>query len=76
MKFPIRHLGKFKYHNRATITICLGVHITCHSFRHAYAKEEYDHRIAVGMTEKEARYEVSELIGHSRDDITRIYLVE
>ena len=53
-----------------------GVHITCHSFRHAYAKEEYDYRIVTGMTEKEARYGVSELIGHSSDDVTRIYLGE
>jgi integrase/recombinase XerD len=59
------------YHGRPN-----GVNITCHSFRHAYAKEEYDRRIAAGMTEKEARYEVSELIGHSRDDVTRIYLGE
>ncbi|MFC5772864.1 tyrosine-type recombinase/integrase [Ectobacillus antri] len=54
----------------------LGVHVTCHSFRHTYTKEEYDRRITAGMGERQARLEVSELIGHSREDVTRIYLAE
>lgn len=53
-----------------------GIEITTHSFRHAYAKEEYDRFIENGMSEKSARYEVSKLIGHSREDVTRIYLAE
>lgn len=53
-----------------------GVEITMHSFRHAYAKEQYDRFIQYGMSEKQARFEVSKLIGHSREDVTRIYLAE
>jgi site-specific recombinase XerD len=53
-----------------------GVEITMHSFRHAYAKEEYNRFIKNGMSEKQARFEVSKLIGHSREDVTRIYLAD
>lgn len=53
-----------------------GVHVTMHSFRHAYAKEQYDRFIAEGMNEKDARLATSKLIGHSREDVTRIYLGE
>lgn len=53
-----------------------GVEITMHSFRHAYAKEEFNHFIKNGMSEKQARFEVSKLIGHSREDVTRIYLAD
>ncbi|WP_100012301.1 tyrosine-type recombinase/integrase [Lentibacillus sediminis] len=53
-----------------------GVHITMHSFRHAYAKEQYDRFIALGMQVKDARLAVSKLIGHSREDVTKIYLGE
>lgn len=53
-----------------------GVHVTMHSFRHAYAKEQYDSFIAKGMEEKDARLATSKLLGHSREDVTRIYLGE
>lgn len=53
-----------------------GVNITFHSLRHSYAKEQYDRLISIGLSEKDARYQVSLLIGHSRDDVTRIYLGE
>lgn len=53
-----------------------GVEISMHSFRHAYAKEQYDHLIAAGVSVQTARLEVSKLIGHSREDVTRIYLAE
>lgn len=53
-----------------------GVEVTFHSFRHAYAKEQYELFIAQGLNEKQARYETSLLIGHSREDVTRIYLGE
>ncbi len=53
-----------------------GIEITMHSFRHAYAKEHYDNFIAIGYSEEEARLKVSRLIGHNREDVTKIYLAQ
>lgn len=53
-----------------------GIEVTMHGFRHAYAKEEYDRFITKGLKERDARLETSKLIGHSRDDVTKIYLGE
>lgn len=47
--------------------------LTFHGLRHAYAREQYEMRIAGGMTPKMARHEVAVLLGHGRDDVTRIY---
>lgn len=48
--------------------------ITFHGLRHTYAHEKYDEFIMGGCSEYEARKKVSELLGHHRDDVTRIYL--
>ena len=48
--------------------------ITFHGLRHTYALEKYNEFINNGRNEKEARRMVSELLGHHRDDVTRIYL--
>ncbi len=48
--------------------------ITFHGLRHAYAREQYEERIAKGLSDYQARLEVSELLGHERDEVTRIYL--
>lgn len=48
--------------------------LTFHGIRHAFAREQYEQRIEEGLSEKEARQEVAELLGHGRDDVTRIYL--
>ena len=48
--------------------------ITFHGLRHTYAHEKYKEFISIGKNEKEARRMVSELLGHHRDDVTRIYL--
>ncbi|KPN89515.1 site-specific integrase [Lysinibacillus sp. ZYM-1] len=53
-----------------------GIEITMHSFRHAYAKEQYDSFIFLGHSEDAARLKVAQLIGHNRDDVTKIYLAE
>ena len=53
-----------------------GIKITMHSFRHAYAKEHYDRFITNGYSEEEARLKVSKLIGHHREDVTKIYLAQ
>jgi len=54
----------------------IGVEITMHSFRHAYAKQHYDNFIAIGYSEEDARLKVSRLIGHNREDVTNIYLAQ
>lgn len=50
--------------------------ITFHGLRHSYAHEEYQRRIDSGMSALKARLEVSELLGHHRDDVTNIYLAK
>lgn len=49
---------------------------TYHGLRHTYASEQYDRFIEQGMNDYEARKCVSELLGHERDEVTRIYLVK
>ena len=48
--------------------------MTFHGLRHVCAAEWYQERIAAGATPYEARKAVSRLLGHGRDDVTRIYL--
>ncbi|MBS7297516.1 MAG: tyrosine-type recombinase/integrase [Eubacteriales bacterium] len=48
--------------------------ITFHGLRHTYAHEQYDKFIGEGYSDYKARKIVSELLGHHRDDVTRIYL--
>ena len=48
--------------------------ITFHGLRHTYAHEKYDEFIKMSKTDFQARKAVSELLGHHRDDVTRIYL--
>ncbi|MBS7298556.1 MAG: tyrosine-type recombinase/integrase [Eubacteriales bacterium] len=48
--------------------------ITFHGLRHTYAHEQYDKFIQHGYSDYKARKLVSELLGHHRDDVTRIYL--
>ena len=48
--------------------------ITFHGLRHTYAHEQYDKFIQQGYSDYKARKNVSELLGHHRDDVTRIYL--
>ncbi|GLV14986.1 integrase [Alicyclobacillus hesperidum] len=50
--------------------------ITFHGLRHAYAQDRYHEAIERGLTGHKARLEVSELLGHERDDVTRIYTVK
>lgn len=50
--------------------------LTFHSFRHEYARRQYDDRIRQGRSEIQAKLEVSRLLGHGRDEVTRVYLGE
>jgi site-specific recombinase XerD len=45
-----------------------------HGLRHRYAVETYKRFIAEGCGDEEARRRVSELLGHNRIEITRVYL--
>ena len=55
--------------NQFRITECI-----FHGLRHVCAAEWYQERIAAGATPYEARKAVSRLLGHGRDDVTKIYL--
>lgn len=48
--------------------------ITFHGLRHTFAHEQYEKFIDLGFSDFVARKKVSELLGHHRDDVTRIYL--
>lgn len=48
--------------------------MTFHGLRHTYVAEKYQGFIAAGKTPYEARKTVSKLLGHGRDDVTKIYL--
>lgn len=53
-----------------------GIEITMHSFRHTYAKEQYNRLILQGIDSISAKKAVSKLIGHNRADVTDIYLAD
>lgn len=48
--------------------------MTFHGLRHTRAAEWYRERIQKGRSSYWARKEVAKLLGHGRDDVTRIYL--
>lgn len=48
--------------------------LTFDGLRHTYAAEQYQGFITAGKTPYEARKAVSRLLGHGRDDVTKIYL--
>jgi integrase/recombinase XerD len=76
----IRGVQGFVKHHRKSIEETAvrteGVNLTVHGLRHTYAYEEYEKLIKLGCSEKDARYKVSLLIGHSREDVTKIYLAK
>ena len=53
-----------------------GIKITMHSFRHAYAKDQYQLLLSQGIEQVEAKLIISKLIGHNRADVTNIYLAK
>lgn len=67
--FICNHRSKFAGGSREA-------NMTFHGLRHSFAREEYETRVAQGLTELKARREVSQLLGHERDDVTRIYINE
>lgn len=50
--------------------------ISIHGLRHKYAREQYETFKEKGYTDKQARLKTAQLLGHERDDVTRIYISE
>ena len=48
--------------------------LTLHGCRHSFAAREYAARVSAGMDERDAKREVSELLGHHRPEVTNIYI--
>lgn len=48
--------------------------LTYHGLRHTYAVEKYKALLAIGISERDAHFAVSRLLGHERADVTDIYL--
>ncbi|MCC8022299.1 MAG: site-specific integrase [Clostridiales bacterium] len=48
--------------------------LTFHGLRHSYAAEQYLDLLAEGKTKRQAKLQVSKLLGHNREDVTRLYL--
>ncbi len=48
--------------------------LTFHGLRHTYAAETYKQLIKDGYSDAHAKKKVSKLLGHEREDVTRIYL--
>lgn len=48
--------------------------LTFHGLRHTCAAEWYEKFISEGKSDSEAKKAVSRLLGHEREDVTRIYL--
>ena len=67
----MKRLQCFISYHRKTFT---SNRITFHGLRHTYAHERYEKFKSEGYSDYKARRKVSELLGHHRDDVTRIYL--
>lgn len=62
------------YHKRALQDTGSLRPMSFHGLRHTCAAEWYEGLLAQGMSEKAARKTVAKLLGHGRDNVTRIYL--
>jgi integrase/recombinase XerD len=58
---------------KSTSNVPVLENITFHGLRHSFAAEKYNGFIEAGKSEYEARLAVSQLLGHERDDVTKIY---
>lgn len=65
--FIIRHRDEVQNENREA-------NLTYHGLRHSYAVEKYTALLAAGISERDAHFAVSRLLGHERADVTDIYL--
>ena len=60
--------------NRACRELGIG-HSRTHDFRSAYANQLYERLIAAGASDRQARREVANALGHGRTDVLRHYLM-
>ena len=65
--FIIRHRDAIAEEGRES-------HLTFHGLRHSYAADKYKSLVEGGMSELDAHFTVSRLLGHERSDVTNIYL--
>lgn len=72
----IKQLQKFIRDNRSRVQDKNSTRkpLTFHGLRHTYAAEQYLNCIKKGKTPYQARLYVSKLLGHERDDVTKVYL--
>ena len=71
----INRLQFFIMANRGTIQNPNQSHpLTFHGLRHTYAAEKYQELVNGGMSDLDAHFTVSRLLGHERADVTNIYL--
>ena len=66
-QFIIRHRPEFQSGERT-----YPLHL--HGLRHTFAQERYSGLVAAGHTQIAAELQVSQLLGHTRPEVTRIYL--
>ncbi|MDE6454859.1 MAG: hypothetical protein K2L38_02860 [Dysosmobacter sp.] len=64
----------FEYYSKLARRVTSPHSLTFDGLRHTYATEKYQGLITAGKTPYEARKAVSRLLGHGRDDVTKIYL--
>ncbi|MGG3450546.1 tyrosine-type recombinase/integrase [Domibacillus aminovorans] len=75
--FINRHREKFQDESRTEQYAAgdpIKENITFHGLRHAYAQDRYAEAKERGLRDRDARLEVSRLLGHERDEVTRIYM--
>jgi hypothetical protein len=48
--------------------------ISSHDFRFTSARDKYEEKINSGISEKEAKLQISEILNHKREEITNFYL--
>lgn len=75
--FINRHREKFQDPERAARIENgenIKMNVTFHGLRHAYAQDRYEEAKERGLNDRDARLEVSRLLGHERDEVTRIYI--
>jgi site-specific recombinase XerD len=71
----MRELQNFISTHRKTVQDSDSTHpMTFHGLRHTFAAESYKDLIQKGKSKYEARKQVSLLLGHKRDDVTKNYL--
>ncbi|AZN39547.1 tyrosine-type recombinase/integrase [Paenibacillus albus] len=74
----IQSVQSFIYNHQDQIAVLgirtAGIGLTFHGLRHLYSYERYHEFCSLGYSQSSARLKVAALIGHSREEITNIYI--